>query len=145
MIPTAQAGAATTETVTNCNSSGPGSLLRIVKDASSGETVSFVIPPACSTITLRTVLAITTNLTINGPGAGRLAISGNHSQPVITVGNGKRPPTVTISGLTVEDGDGGFGGGILNGGTLSLNSVSVSDNSGGEMRTVAHSSCRTAW
>ena len=59
-------------------------------------------------------LTIAKSLDIEGPGAGRLAVSGDHSNRVFDINGGV---TVTIAGLTVADGfiasdDGG--GGILN-------------------------------
>src|SRR5262249_48264069 len=78
------------------------------------------------------------NLTIQGPGAGLLAISGNNSSRVFEVGS--FTSNITISGLTIEGGNGhnytdginvGFyGGGILNdsGSTLSLNGCTVTGN-----------------
>ena len=61
--------AAATQTVTNCNNSGPGSLRQAVADASSGDTITFAMSPACSVIddTTGTIL-ILTNMTIDGPG-----------------------------------------------------------------------------
>ena len=61
------------------------------------------------------------NLTIAGPGASSLAVSGNGTVGVFIVHRGT---TVTISGLTIEDGSGSGGGGIDNSGTLTVaNSV----------------------
>ena len=71
LVPTQRAGAAT-DVVTNCNSSGSGSLPDTVSNANPGDTITFALSPACSTITLTNQLNIS-GLTISGPGAGSLA------------------------------------------------------------------------
>lgn len=62
------------------------------------------------TIILGTALpSITQALTINGPGAEQLTISGNHSvRPFYIGGN----TNVTLAGITIRDGVAGDGGGI---------------------------------
>src|SRR5262249_22149369 len=68
-------------------------------------------------------------LTIDGPGAGRLTVSGNQASRVFDVQTGA---TATLAGLTIADGlvvaDGG--GGIANeaGATLRLRDAAVTDN-----------------
>jgi hypothetical protein len=123
-----------TITVTNTSDSGPGSLRNAIDTANSGDTINFsVTTPA--TITLTTPLTIDSSgsksLTIAGPGASSLAISGGNSVPVFVIqplfGLGG-PVTVTISGLTIENGSSLFGAGIFNGGTLTLTDSIVSNN-----------------
>src|SRR3954452_9058787 len=78
-------------------------------------------------------LSITQNVTINGPGADKLAIDGAGSQPVFFVANGT---TANISGVTIQNGRAflaspsqGSGGGILQaGGTLHLTNVTLRNN-----------------
>ncbi len=65
-----------TLTVTNTNDAGSGSLRQAIIDASSGETIKFSVT---GTIRLTSgQLTIDKNLTINGPGANLLTISGNN-------------------------------------------------------------------
>jgi predicted outer membrane repeat protein len=120
--------------VTNCNDDGsPGSLRSAVGAATSGSTITFTT--SCPTITLVAFyIPITTNLTIKGPGAGKLAVSGNNDSAVFEVDSNI---TATISGLTIENGFGVFGvphgspsngGGIFNSGTLTVKDSSVSNN-----------------
>jgi hypothetical protein len=72
-------------------------------------------------------LLLSGNATISGPAASRLAVSGNNRSTVFAVTPGA---AVSISGLTVEAGaaSGNSGGGIDNGGTLTLTDTVVSGN-----------------
>jgi parallel beta-helix repeat protein len=126
----ALAAAAGTQTVTNCNDSGSGSLRQAVLNAGSGDTITFALSPACSTITLTSgEIDIAQSLIISGPGANALAVSGNDQSRVFAVSGG----TVAISGLTIENGDvpgniNSTGGGINNDGTLTLSNSILLDN-----------------
>ena len=119
--------------VTNCNDSGPGSLRQAVASANPGQTVTFKPPRRCSTITLASTIDINTSLTIDGPGANALAVSGNHVVEVFDVPSGV---AANISDITIEDGIGGtlsgvsYGGGINNNGALTLTDSTVSGNTG---------------
>jgi hypothetical protein len=114
-----------TITVTNMLDSGPGSLRDAIATAAPGDTINFSLASP-ATITLASTLTISSNLTISGPGASSLAISGNKSVQVFSVGVGI---TVTISGLTIEGGSGSIGGGIYNKGTLIVTNSTLSGNS----------------
>jgi len=90
---------AATLTVTNLNDSGAGSLRDRVAAASPGETISFSVT---GTITLtKGEIILDKNLSIAGPGAGSVSISGNNSSRVFSVSNNS---TVSISGVTVKNG-----------------------------------------
>jgi hypothetical protein len=66
-----------TLTVTNNDDSGPGSLRAAIAAASSGETINFAPSLDGQTITLTSgELDIARSLDIEGPGAGRLTVSG---------------------------------------------------------------------
>src|SRR4051794_24653372 len=68
-----------TLTVLNTLDGGAGSLRAQVAAAHSGDTVVFAPSLAGQTITLtKGELLISRNLTIAGPGAGQLTVSGNH-------------------------------------------------------------------
>lgn len=116
--------------VTNTNASGAGSLWQAVLDANArpgSDAISFG-PGATGTIVLTDALpAITGTLTITGPGAGQLAISGNGTHRVFSVTSGA---AVTITGVTVRDGyvKSEHGGGICNAGILRLYNVRVISN-----------------
>jgi hypothetical protein len=93
-------------TVTNTNDSGPGSLRQAVADAFDGDTINFHLPANRHTITLTNGgLGIYNSVTISGPGADQLSIDGNRTGCVFGVA---RYNTVTISGLTVTNGDCGI-------------------------------------
>jgi len=137
-VPAAVAGAAT-QSVTNCSgdSTVSGSLPYVVANAAAGDLITFNIGVACPTITLTTgVMDINQNLTITGPGASVLAVSGGGTSGIFNISNGA---VVSMSGLTFENGNGGgnpYGdGGAIdvgdNGstGTLTVNASTFSNNS----------------
>lgn len=118
---------AKTLTVTNTNDSGTGSLRNAIASASSGDTISFLLRSYPATITLSSVLSIDTSLTISGPGAASLAVSGNHAVQVFQVAEGTN---VSIAGITVEYGSSATdGGGIQNYGTLTVSKSTLLGNS----------------
>ena len=122
---TTLAAHAATITVTNTNDSGPSSLRQAILDAASGDTIIFGVT---GTITLTSgVLIVDKNLTIIGPGAPGLAISGGNASKVISISSGS---TVAISDVTIKNGytSVSSGAGVTNGGTLTLNNVTISDN-----------------
>ena len=119
--------ALSTLTVLNNLDSGAGSLRYEIAAASGKDTIVFAPTLAEKTITLTSgELDITKNLTIQGPGAGKLAISGDNASRVFEVDGAKK--TVTLSGLTITHGKSAFGGGILNDGTVTLTNCTVSGN-----------------
>ena len=71
-------------------------------------------------------LGITDDLRIDGPGAGRLAVSGSDASRVFNISSGA---AVSIDDLTITRGHGFLrGGGILNAGALTLSGAIVSEN-----------------
>ncbi len=120
-----EAARASTLNVTNCHDSGAGSLRDAVANAPAGTTLG--LPSSCHLITLTTgTIDITKNHTIKGPGATKLAVSGNRASTVFSVASGV---TATISKLTIENGNNSSGGGIVNYGTLKVSKSTLSNNS----------------
>jgi hypothetical protein len=125
---------ATNRTVTSTADSGAGSLRDAINASVSGDSIDFSVT---GTITLTSgELHIANNVTINGPGARVLTISGNNASRVFNVSNGTASgPHVTIAGLTIDSGNGNFttgGGGIYNDhATLTVNNVAVSNSKAG--------------
>jgi hypothetical protein len=121
-----------TFTVTNLLAGGTGSLRQAILSANAtpgADTITFTAGLQ-GTITLTSgELDITDSLTITGPGAGQIAVSGNNASRVFKVAAGS---TVSISGLTIENGSywifGDAGAGIANWGTLTLDGVTVANN-----------------
>jgi sugar lactone lactonase YvrE len=126
---------AQTCTVTD-NSDSPsdsGSLRYCVNNAVSGETINFASSLNGQTIILipsNGPLAINTSLTIQGPGANLLTISGGNAVGVFQIKSG----AMSISGLTIANGysplagSGGGGGIYSNGGALTVNNITFSGN-----------------
>jgi hypothetical protein len=134
-----------TLTVFSSADSGAGTLRQAIFDASSGDTIKFAIPSPFPgspppEIRVSSELVINKSLTIEGPtGAERLTVrpnisycGGGNTFRVFRVG--PAGVTVTISGLTVSGSSfscsfPGPGGGVVNSGTLILDSCMVSNNS----------------
>src|SRR5215472_635125 len=117
---------ATVIPVTNTNDSGPGSLRQALAIANDGDTIDAT--GVSGVITLSTgVLLVNKTVAINGPGADVLAVDGNAASAVFQV-NANGP--VTISDVTIRNGQGRFGGGILNNdaGALTVISSTITGN-----------------
>jgi predicted outer membrane repeat protein len=117
-------------TVTTTADSGAGSLRDAVNTAAAGDTIMFNLPlPAAITLTTGEI-PISNSLTISGPGANLLTVSGNNSSRAFNVGVGT---TVSISGLTISHGSsqGFFGGAIVSKGMLLVTSCIFSNNTSG--------------
>ena len=115
-----------TLTVTNLQDSGDGSLRGQIAAAASGDIINFD-PTVQGTITLTSgELGLFGNLTIQGPGAANLTVSGGNAQRVFHVEPGAN---VTISGLTIANGRASdFGGGIDSEGSLTLLNSTLTNN-----------------
>lgn len=113
--------------VTTLADDGPGSLRQTIGQALSGDTIEFATN---GTIILTTgELVLDKSLTIVGPGATNLVVSGNHASRVFNISSNV---TVSISGLTICDGNApGDGGGICNFGNLVLTNCLVTANGAG--------------
>jgi hypothetical protein len=117
---------------------GQLSLREAIGAASSGDQITFAPSLNGSTIQLdytKGEFIINKNLDIVGLGAANLAVSGQNSSRVFEIAAGA---TDTISGLTIENGNGGFnpgdwgpGGGIFNSGTLTVSGSILSGNYAG--------------
>jgi hypothetical protein len=119
-------------TVSNLFDSGPGSLRQAIVDTPAAGTVDFQ-PGLSGTITLAgSELAISKDLTIAGPGANVITVSGNNASRVFDITGAV---TVGISGLTIANGrvtappgSSVSGGGVFNTGTLALMDCVLSGN-----------------
>src|SRR5665213_1721961 len=113
-------------TVMNLNDSGAGSLRAALAAANSGDTIMFA-HGLHGTINLASELQIANSLTIDGPGANRIAVSGDNASRVFEVDAGFN---VTINDLTISHGYApNEGGGILNDGSnLTLSGDQLTQN-----------------
>src|SRR5437870_7284131 len=95
-------------TVTNTNDNGSGSLRQALVDANDGDTIDAMGISGVITLTTGQLL-VDKSVTINGAGAGVLAVDGNTTSRVFQTATGE---TVSISGLTIRNAQGGEGGAI---------------------------------
>ena len=125
-LPQAQAA---TFTVTTTADSCPGSLRQAVTNANALAGDDLIDFSVTGTITLLSALPnLSSNITINGPGANVLTVqrstaSGTPDFGIFRISSGA---TVTISGLTLTR---GTLGGIFNTGTTTMNNCTISGNS----------------
>src|SRR5439155_23181861 len=92
-----------TLTVLNTLDSGAGSLRAEIAAAHNADTIVFAPSLAGQTITLTSgELLLRHSMTIAGPGAGNLTVSGNHASRVFELVQGAKQ--VTLSGLTISNG-----------------------------------------
>ena len=132
--------------VTTLTDGGAGSLRDAITQANTHAGADIIVfqPGLTGTIALTGgELDITDDLTINGPGADKLTVSGNNISRVFKVESGE---TVRISGLTIAGGNAGTGngGGIDNFGTLTVSDSVFSGNSATNGGGLANESGGTA-
>jgi len=135
-----QPASAATDTVTSAADAGAGSLRATISSASAGDNIVFAAGLSGQTITLTSgEIVISKNLTITGPGASQLGVSGNNASRVFRLGVGV---TATIQGVTITKGSltgatgaaaagggSGGGGGAMGAGLLvDSNSVAYVNN-----------------
>ena len=99
-------------------------------DSTAGDADRIVFSPTVPTFTVGKPTAIDNNtsgvsLAIDGHGPSATAVSGGNANTVLDISSG----VVNISGLTIEDGKGGNGGGIYNAGTTTVTDSTISGNS----------------
>jgi len=128
---------AATFTVSNLNDSGPGSLRQAIGDANAaaGPDVITFQAGLTGTITLTSgQLAVSDSVSIQGPGAAAITVDGNHASRVFYLYNELSLIDVSISGLTVANGQASEGGGIVDGGeNLNLDHVTVQGNTASDV------------
>jgi predicted outer membrane repeat protein len=126
-VGTRRASAFTIHTVTSTADGGAGSLRDAVNNASPGDTINFNLTLPATIILTSGAVSVNTGLTITGPGADQLTVSGNFSSRVFLINNNG---SVAISGLTITHGtDLNTGAGILNlDSTLSVTACTFTNN-----------------
>src|SRR5262249_1600380 len=119
----------TTDDVTGPEPSGVISLRDAINLANAGASSSIVFDPSLAgdTITLAgsELPVITHDVEIDGLGETQLAISGDHLSRIFEIAPGA---TLTIIGLTIENGSASEGGAIENHGNTNLLRSSIKGN-----------------
>lgn len=113
-----------TITVTNTNDSGLGSLRQAIADASPDSVIEFSLTYPATIILTSGQLNVNKNLSINGPDAGKLAISGNNTSRIFNVVGGK----ASLANLTIQDGFAPYGGAIYASDAMTLTNVNILTN-----------------
>jgi hypothetical protein len=113
--------------VTNVNDAGDGSLRYEITNASPGDTITFDASLNGQTITLTGgEITIDKALTIDGPGAALLTVSGNNAGRIFNITSGA---PVTIDGLTLQEGSAAsWGGAIYSESALTLTNTNFISN-----------------
>jgi hypothetical protein len=120
-------------TVTNTNDNGSGSLRQAIQDANAKAGKDIIkfdgvfTDDIADTITLSSgSILIKDDLSIDGTGSEKLAVSGNNTNRIFQINFGA---TIDIVGLTITNGYSDlYGGGIYNTGSLTLANSIVSNN-----------------
>jgi hypothetical protein len=111
----------------------PAERAQISGTLGSNDTIVFASSLNGQTIKLTNgELLINKDLTIAGPGAGQLTVSGGGVSRDFEVDSAQSTIKVVLSGLTISNGNafGGWGGGVYNGGeNLTLSGCTLSGNS----------------
>lgn len=121
---------ATSYLVLNTNDSGAGSLRALIESANSnlGPDVITFDAGVTGTITLLSGISITDDLTITGPGAATLALSGGDANGILYISDGA---DVSIASITLTDGNSPGNGGAVradDSGNVSFDDVVIENN-----------------
>ncbi|MCZ7637486.1 MAG: hypothetical protein M5U12_16505 [Verrucomicrobia bacterium] len=112
-----------TVNVVSLADAGPGSLRQAIADAGAGFLIQLDV---AGVLTLSSgELVLTKDVTILGPGATELTLSGGGNSRLFQV---LAPATVTLADLTLADGRAPSGGAILSQGTLTVERCVLQDN-----------------
>ena len=114
--------------VSNLADSGAGSLRDAIANTADGGTINFTGAATAGTITLTSgEIAFAKTLTLVGPGATSVTVSGNNTGRIFTLSSGTK--TFSVSGLTLRNGlVTGQGGAIATNGALVIDSVQFTSN-----------------
>ena len=116
-----------TFTVTNTNDAGAGSLRQAILDADAAPGTDTIIIPTGTYLLTTGQLQINEDTIVTGAGAATTIIDGNNTDRVFET---RGTSTVTMSGLTIQNGNQSNGGGIFvnNTSTLNLSDATLTGN-----------------
>src|SRR6516162_4893442 len=122
-------GQSATITVTSTADAGPGSLRQAITSAADGDIIDFSVT---GTITLTSgELLLSKALSVKGPGADVLSVQRSTAggTPGFRIFNIQSSGIVALSGLTIQNGQADFGGGIHNeSATLTIRDCAIVGN-----------------
>jgi fibronectin-binding autotransporter adhesin len=116
-------------TVVNTNNSGAGSLRDAVTQANAAagpDEIRFSLAGCPCTIALLSELTTSGELTVTGPGADQLTLSGNNTNRIFSTTPGN---PLHLSGLTLANGFNATQGGAIASGNLTLLNLNIKDSS----------------
>ncbi len=113
--------------VTTPNDDGQGSLRQVIADANPGSTITFAASVRGTIMLTSGDLSFTRSLTLSGPGAQSLAISGGKSGHIVRVLSNINVAISDLSFINSNTGQTGYGF-LENEGTLTLTNSIVSGN-----------------
>jgi beta-glucanase (GH16 family) len=112
--------------VANADDSGPGSLRAALAKVAEAGTVTFDPALAGATVDLTSPIVVAKDVTVDGSDAPGLTLSGGNADRVLVV---EPETTATVRQLTLTEGYGfQLAGGVLNNGDLTLDHVTVTNN-----------------
>jgi uncharacterized repeat protein (TIGR01451 family)/CSLREA domain-containing protein len=108
---------------------------------SGADTIQFQAGLTGSIVLGGTQLSITDSTTISGPGVAALTVSGNNASRIFYIYNNAQALAVTISGLTLTQGNNTNGSAVRNKGEdVTLSAISASANTGDAISAVVSGS-----
>jgi hypothetical protein len=113
-------------TLSDSTGAYPARLRDAVAEACAGDTITFGVSGTIMLDSGNGPIVLARQVSVDGGGAG-IAVQGSFSSVFHVV----TPANVTLNGLTIQNGQGGIGGGVLvDGGSLAISNSTITNNQG---------------